>query len=189
MGTVATKPITIEEFDKLRLAEDRIWELHGGEIVEVPFAKFMHIELQIRLLDLLRKAYPQAYVLMEFPFQIEETNDKRSADVGMTTKERAQASAEQGILSGAPELLAEVLSPSNSMADMRRDRRVFFAHGTMVYLVIDPNDSTIEVYRKQEKSTPTLTIEDQLALSLFGEEKTIPVAAIFAGITAPIPES
>jgi Uma2 family endonuclease len=183
MGGVATNPVTIAEFDKLRLPEDRKWELRGGEVVELPHAKIIHRRMQLRLADLLRQAFPQADVLVEYPFQIEETNDDRSADIAMTTKERAQASADRGVLSGAPELVAEVLSPSNSMADMRRDRRVFFAHGTLVYLVVDPNDSAIEVYLRHEKSARILTVEDHLTLSLFGEEKTIPVAAIFAGIT------
>lgn len=184
MGGIATHPVTIAEFDKLRLPEDRKWELRGGEVVEVPLARLIHRRLQLRLADLLRQAFPQADVLVEYPFQIEQTNDERSADVAMTTNERARACAERGILSGPPELVAEVLSPSNSMADMRRDRRVFFAHGTLVYLVIDPNDSTVEVYLKQEKSARILTVEDPSTLFLFGEEKTIPVAAIFTGITA-----
>jgi Uma2 family endonuclease len=185
MGSVATNPITVEEFEKLRLPENRNWELRNGEVVEVSFAKLIHKWLQRQLYELLRQAFPNADVLVEYPFQIKETNDVRLADVGLTTRERAQACAELGILQGAPELVVEVLSPSNSMAELRRDRRVFFAHGTLVFLVVDADDSTIEVYRKQEKSVAILTVDDGLTLSLFGEEKTIPVGAVFAGITTP----
>ncbi len=185
VGSIATNPITIEEFEKLRLPENQNRELRNGEVVELPFAKLIHKWLQRQLYDLLREAFPSADVLVEYPFQIKETNDVRLADVGVTTRERAQTCAELGILEGAPELIVEVLSPSNSAAELRRDRRVFFAHGTLIFLVVDAEDSTIEVYRKQEKSARILTIDDVLTLSLFGEEKTIPVAAIFAGITTP----
>jgi Uma2 family endonuclease len=185
VGSVATNPISVEEFEKLRLPENQIWELRNGEVVEVPFVKLIHKWLQRRLYDLLRQAFPKADVLVEYPFRIKETNDMRLADVGLTTRERAQACAELGILEGAPELVVEVLSPSNSAAELRRDRRVFFAHGTLIFPVVDAEDSTIEVYRKQEKSVSILSVDDVLTLSLFGDEKTIPVAAIFAGITTP----
>jgi Uma2 family endonuclease len=42
-------------------------------------------------------------------------------------------------------VVEEVLSPSNSAAQLRRDRRVYFEHGALIFLVVDPDDSTIEV--------------------------------------------
>ena len=183
MGAIGTKPLTIEEFDKLDLP--RGWELRNGELVQVTFPVVIHRDLQLRISDLFRQAFPNAHVLPEYPFQIEQTNDKRSADVGMTTMERGLASRQKGILSGAPEVVVEVLSPSNDLAQLKRDRRVYFAHGMLIFLQVDPDDNTIEVYRKNEKSVAILTLGDTLGISWLGEEKTISVNAVFQGITIP----
>jgi Uma2 family endonuclease len=185
MSTIATKPLTIEEFDKLDLPEDRNWELRNGELVEVTFPLLIHRYLQGRIFELFRGAFPDALVLPEYSFEIPETNDKRSADVGVTSRERGEQALKKGILVGSPEIVVEVLSPSNSMTQLRRDRRVYFEHGTLLFLVVDPDDSTIEVYVKGEKSALTLGLDDTLEISVFGERKTIPVRAIFAGITVP----
>jgi Uma2 family endonuclease len=183
VSTIATKPLTIEEFDKLDLPEDRNWELRNGELVEVTFPLLIHRYLQLRIAYLFLQAFPNAHVLVEYSFQIPETNDKRSADVGMTSRERGEQALKKGILLGSPEIVVEVLSPSNSMAQLRRDRRVFFEHGTLLFLIVDPEDSTIEVYVKGEKSAATLSVDDTVEISVFSERKTIPVREVFAGIT------
>jgi Uma2 family endonuclease len=185
VSTIVTKPLTVEGFDKLDLPEDREWELRNGELVEMPHPALIHRFLQGRIFELFRAAFPNAIVLQEYSFEIPETNDKRSADVGMTSRERGEEALEKGVLVGAPEVVVEVLSPSNSAADLRRDRRVFFEHGTLRFLVVDLDDRAIEVYVKGEKSAPTLNLDDTLEIAVFGERKTIPIRAIFAGITIP----
>jgi hypothetical protein len=66
VANVGTSPITIYEFDKLRLTEDRSWELRGEKVVEVPFARLVHKRLQLRMTDLLR--HSNADVLPQYPF-------------------------------------------------------------------------------------------------------------------------
>ncbi len=185
MGAVSTRPITIEEFDKLDLPKDRDWELHNGEIVEVSLASWIHKWLQQRVCLLLQQAFVDAVALNECPFQIESTNDKRSADVGVTTKERAQQAAKDRILNGAPELVAEVVSPSNTVLDLKQYRRLCFAHGTKIFLTLYPDDNTIEVHLEAEKPDCVLKVGDTLRLSLFGTQAEIPVTTIFSGITLP----
>jgi Uma2 family endonuclease len=183
MSGVATKPLTIAEFDKLDLPADRKWELHNGELVEMAFPALIHKRLQRRFSHLLERLFPDCDVLEEYPFQIEETNDKRSADVGMTTKERGQAALVKGVLVGAPELVVEVLSPSNTVPELKRLRRLCFEHGTLIFLTLDPDDNTVEVHLTASKPDYVLGIEDTLQLALFGEQKAIPVAEIFRVIT------
>jgi Uma2 family endonuclease len=185
MGAISTRPITIEEFEKLDPPENRNWELHNGEVVEVPFASLIHKYLQHRILYLLMQAFPHAVVLIEFPFQVESTNDERSADVGLTTKERGQASLARGVLTGAPELVAEILSPSNSVLKLKQYRHLCFEHGTNVFLTVDPDDNTVEVHFEADRQDSVLRVGNSLRLSLFGGQQSIPVAAIFAGITLP----
>ena len=183
MRALLTTPVTVEEFEKLVLPEDRIWELRAGEIVEVLFPNVTHRLLQNRILHLFEQTFPSAQVLIEYPFQIEETNDKRSADVAVTTRERTLEAVKRGVLLGAPELEVEVLSPSNTVQDMKQYRKLCFRYGTQIFLTVDEEDNTIEVHLQADRADRVLRIGDMLELSLFGDKKAIPVKAIFSGIT------
>ena len=185
MGAISTRPITIAEFDKLDLPPNRKWELRNGEIVEMPFPSWIHKRLQQRIADLFRQAFPGAVLLEEMPFQIEATNDERGADVGITTKEREEETRRTRILNGDPELVVEVLSPSNNIPDLKKYRRLCFEHGTEVFLTVDSDDNTIEVHLRPGKQSTMLGIDDTLQFSLFDTQASIPVRAIFAGITLP----
>jgi Uma2 family endonuclease len=135
--------------------------------------------------DLLEQAFRDSDVLEEYPFRVEKTNDMRSADIGMTTGERGRRATETGILDGPPDLVVEVLSPSNSVTNLKQYRRLCFEHGTQIFLTVDPEDSTVEVHLQAERPDAILKPGDDLTLSLFGQQKTIPISAIFAGITSP----
>jgi len=54
MATVLTQPITVAEFDKLNLPNDRNWELRNGVVVELSFANLIHKLLQHRIFELLK---------------------------------------------------------------------------------------------------------------------------------------
>jgi Uma2 family endonuclease len=183
MGTVTTHPITIEEFEKLDLPDNQQWELHGGEVAGMPYPTRIHKRLQQRTCRLLQDVFPAADVLEEYPFRVEVTNDERSADVGATTRERGQGSPEIGPLPGAPDLVVEVLSPSNTILKMKQYRRLCFQYGTQVFVAVDPEDNTLEVYLEADNRKSLLKVGDTLRLSLFEIEAAIPVRAIFAGIT------
>jgi Uma2 family endonuclease len=181
MSTATTQPLTVEEFDRLDLSQGRNWELHDGEVVEVPFPLFVHRLIQMRVVALLGPLFPYAQVVMECPFQAGD-HDKRSADVAVVSQDRAQAARQQGILSGAPELVVEVLSPSNSVMELKRYRRLCLNNGTALFLVIDPEDNTVEAFTQGTK-VATYTVEDSLPVVLLDVNSAIPVAQIFQGIT------
>jgi Uma2 family endonuclease len=52
-----------------------------------------------------------------------------------------------------------------------------------VFLLVDPEDNTVEVYLEPGKADSVLRPGETLRLSLFGTEAEIPVSAIFSGIT------
>jgi Uma2 family endonuclease len=57
------------------------------------------------------------------------------------------------ILSMSPDLAVEVLSPSNTRAEMRRKRREYFAGGTRLVWEVDPEERTVRVYTTATRST------------------------------------
>jgi Uma2 family endonuclease len=182
MGAITTKPLTIEEFDKLDLPDDRQWELHNGEVVDMGQPTFIHRDLQNVLKEILDPLFPGHRVMIECPFKVESTNDERSADVAVVEKARAQRAREKNILDGTPELVIEVLSPSNSATEMIKYRRLCFANQTLAFWLVDSDNSAVEVSLKGQ---PTVTYElsDSIPISLFGVQASIPVRDIFAGIT------
>ncbi len=71
----------------------------------------------------------------------------------------------------APDLAIEVLSESNTKAEMRRKRRDFFAAGVDVVWEVDPEERTVAVYEKGQDQPRTYdrthTIEGQYSLTGF----------------------
>ena len=181
MSAATTQPLTVEEFNRLDLAQDRNWELHDGEVVERPFPVIVHRRIQKRVMTLLDPLFPQAEVLIEYPFQIGD-RDQRSADVAVVSKDRAQAAGHKGILAGAPEMVAEVLSSSSSVLELKRYRRLCLSNGTALFLVIDPEDHTVDVFTQGAKGE-SYTVGDSVPLVLLDVNSAIPVAQIFQGIT------
>ena len=176
-------PITVEQFDNMDLPDDQEWELQGGQVVGMTFPNLNHRRLQQRLVDLLRPLFPNESVMMEYPFQVRQTLDKRSADVGVVDSERAKEAMAQGILPDAPEFVIEVLSPSSDLKKLKAYRRLCFAHGTEEFWIVDPDDNTIDAYMKGGKLHRIWEPGEDAPLTLFGTQVTIPVRDIFSGIT------
>jgi len=181
MSAATTQPLTVEEFNRLDLAQDRNWELHDGEVVEMPFPLYVHRLIQVRMVALLGPLFPQAQVVVECPFQIGDS-DQRSADVAVVSKDRSEAASQKGILEGAPEMVVEVLSPSNSVLELKRYRRLCLSSGTALFLVIDPEDHTVDVFTQGAKGE-SYTVGDSVPLVLLDVNSAMPVAQIFQGIT------
>jgi Uma2 family endonuclease len=165
--------ITVEQFMNLNLPQGREWELHNGEIVDMgePSPKRRRIQRQIFLI--LARLFPNADVLFEYGFRI--GSNVRSADVGVADKARLS----DDLLEGAPELVVEVLSPSNIVKGLKEYRNLCFANGTRVFLTVDADDRTVQVNVNDVKDGRTLVAGEQITLELFGQTVTLAIADIF----------
>ena len=56
------------------------------------------------------------------------------------------------ILSAVPDLAVEVLSEGNTLKEMERKRREFFAGGTSLFWMVDPEKRTVEVFTAIDQS-------------------------------------
>lgn len=84
----------------------------------------------------------------------------------------------------APAVAVEVLSDSNTPAEMARKRREYFASGTRLVWVVDPRTETVAVFT--DPTTPiTLTSADTLDGGAVLPGFTLPVADIFAYLDPP----
>ena len=129
--------MTVEEYYNLPERDDVILELHWGRLVELSRPKPWHITLQRRISDLLRdRCGPEWEVFVELPFRAVPQYDLRAADVGVIAKRRWDAVG-RGDLQGSPEIVIEVLSPSNSRGETTERASLFLVTGTQQFCEVD----------------------------------------------------
>lgn len=97
-----------------------------------------------------------------------KSGNKRSPDVSFMAKERLQGLDDlpDGFLEGAPDLAVEILSPSNTVAEIHGKIVEYFENGARLVWVIHPQEQYVLVYRSSQepdrllKSTDSLDGED-----------------------------
>jgi Uma2 family endonuclease len=179
MATILTRPITVEELYALPETGPFFYELHNGELVKVTRPVHKHHLLQERLVELLRPVSSGlGHVTMELAFRALPEYEFRVADVAFVSQERWDQIDPEGNLRGAPDLVIEVLSPSNTAAEMSKKKRLCLENGCREFWVLDADLRQVEV------STPngiTTTYRDgqEIPLRLFGSG-ALAVSAIFS---------
>jgi len=102
----------------------------------------------------------------------------RGADIVFVSRERLPKPPE-GFLEIAPELIVEIISPSDRWSDMRRKLDEYFAIGVQQVWAVEPDNRTVLVYQ-----TPTSFRELAESGTLVGEGVlegfSLPVADLFA---------
>jgi Uma2 family endonuclease len=180
MMAAANEPrlMTVDEYRLLPARPDAAQELHWGQVVTLTFPKKRHTKLQSRLLDLLRPYVEgKGLIAAELPFRAVPEYDLRAADVAFISHARWDATPEDDNLHGAPELVIEVLSPSNTKAEIREKAALCLANGAEEFWIVDPARRNVTVMRRQG-GTLVYETGDRLPLTLFSGE--LEVALIFA---------
>ncbi len=90
----------------------------------------------------------------------------RGPDVAFWSKEKLKE-VPVGFIDAAPDLIVEVLSPSNTTKQIRAKLREYFAKGVRLVWVIAPEDRTLTIYRTVDEGrllheSATVTGEDVL---------------------------
>ena len=175
MATTTTKLMTFAEFERIPNPPGHRYELHHGELVKVPFPEFPHVRAQWQLRRLLEKAAGSAGVVhTEMPYRPLPEHECWGADIVCLAK--ARWDSVDRYLMGAPDLVIEVLSPSNTAAGMPDKRNLCLENGSREFWEVDVDHGQVEV------STPdghTITYERGQEIPLFFGGR-IPVDAIFS---------
>lgn len=139
--------ITVDEFRRLPEPPDGcVYELHHGKLVPVTRPKLKHHLLQARLRDLLRAQAPQgSFVEYETAFRAFPEYDLRIADVAYVSPARWATADHDDNLFGAPDLVVEVLSPSNTVREMYEKERLCLEHGSQEFWGVDLDARTVRV--------------------------------------------
>jgi Uma2 family endonuclease len=141
-----TQLLTVADFERLPEPLSGVRrELHHGELIEVTRPKLRHYELQIRLVRELSARLPAYFVGMELVFRPRPEHEVWAADVGAVVLPRWESADRDGYLEGAPELVIEVLSPSNTVSEMLDKEAMCLSSGAHEFWLVDPVRRVVRV--------------------------------------------
>ena len=145
--------MTVEEFRKLKDPPGSYLELHHGEVVEMAFPKSKHRRLQKRVTEtFIRINEKYGVAEYEFIFRPKPEHELWAADVAFVTKERYEAIDPEDNLAGSPEIVVEVLSPSNTFSEILDKKTICLETGCQEFWVIDERRKKIEITRSDGRS-------------------------------------
>ncbi|OCQ89118.1 hypothetical protein AMR42_18175 [Limnothrix sp. PR1529] len=93
-----------------------------------------------------------------------KNGNKRSPDISFFAKERLQGLDDLpiGFLEGAPDLVVEILSPTNTIEEIDEKLIEYFENGARLIWVINPRQNHVLVYRSATEPDRLLKLTDQL---------------------------
>ena len=111
--------------------------LHG--VVTMRVGSYLHVFVEERGLGIVTTA-GTAFRLARKPDTV------RCPDSAFVRAERVPSPLPRGAVEGAPDLAVEVLSPSNTRAEIDRKLAEYLRYGARQVWIVDPEDRTVSVY-------------------------------------------
>jgi len=110
-----------------------------------------------------------------------QNGNRRSPDLAFFAKNRLQGltTLPTGFLEGAPDLAVEVLSPGNTVEEIDGKITEYFANGTRLMWVINPQQRYILVYRSPQEPDRLLKTADRLDGEAIIPGFSLPIAELF----------
>lgn len=164
--------------------EGRRYEIIAGELYEMPSPSLDHAATLFNLVLLLAPVIKSLGGKMYFaPLDVFFAGaDPVQPDV-LVLLPGWEGELQQRGPQGVPDLVIEVLSPSNRGHDLLTKRALYGRAGVREYWVVDPANRTVEVlspYQDALVTRQTALGADELASPLLAT--SFPLAAIFAGV-------
>jgi len=176
MSSLAHSLVTWEEFLHLsdRSEQGTRYELHDGKVVILPPARPLHIKVQKRIEKLFEAAArDRGVVAIEFPYRPLRNLQYWVADVAYIPKADWDDLPPDEYPVYAPQIVVEVLSPSNTDAKLNRQMIVAISAGAQEFWVVDPTERTVRV----TAASKTIVYRPGDSIPVLGT--TIDVDAIF----------
>ena len=168
------RELTIEEF--VRLYDKQPFEIINGERKMMSPTKFGHSKISKRVYDALLLyciAHGLGEVFFETVFILEDKPDwvagSRTPDVMFVSKARIAAylaqmkDADDKPLILVPDLVVEVISPTDRYSDVDEKIDVYLADGVKLLWVIDPQQNKLKVYEAGKAQPETKRAGDTIS--------------------------
>ncbi len=169
---------TVDQYRQLPCREDVLQELRWGQVFDLTRPKMKHAKLQSRLVRLLRpKIEYLGVVESEVAFRALPEYDLRGADVAFVSRQRWDETPDDDNLRGSPEIVIEILSPSNTRSEMREKSALYLSTGALQFWIVDAKNRAITVMR-QDGSSVVYMSGESIPLTAFGSD-SIAIDRIF----------
>jgi Uma2 family endonuclease len=180
MATTSTSLMTWEDFERLPDSDGYHREILEGELQVLPPPKSGHTKVAkraykilLRIEEGLGEAYMEAgYKLSESPATWVQP------DISFLRSERVHSADEDGYFLGAPDLVVEVISPSESASDIQRKVALCLAAGSQAVWVMYPKTKTVQVHLPNGTSF-TYGMKDTVSAPFLLAGWEFPVAKLF----------
>lgn len=162
-----TKDWTVDDY--LLLGEmSTFCELINGELIMSPSPTPYHQIVVGNLYDIL-KAYSKQQKDFVFFAPMDLYIDRKNVfqpDLIYVTNASKNIISERGI-EGIPDIVVEVISPSNVFSDRNRKKKTYQEIQVGEYWIIDPANKTFEIYHKdqKDKDNPILYLVEEGVIS------------------------
>jgi Uma2 family endonuclease len=143
-----TNLMSWESFEKLPDGDGYHRELIEGELQILPPVKLGHSKIAKRIFKALLRAEEAAKGQAYFEAGFKLSADPASwvqPDVSFVRGERAEDTPDSGYLIGGPDLAVEVVSPSESAADLDRKVELMLGAGSLAVWVIYPRQRKVHI--------------------------------------------
>lgn len=134
----------VGEHDTLRV------EYLNGDIVMTPARSPHHQIIVTNLLLLLGHHAMQNGLGLVLPAPLDVVLSKEAQiaqpDLIFIAKERAPKLVTRAAITGAPDLVLEIISPSTARADRKIKPPLYAKHGVAEFWLVDPEDQSVEVF-------------------------------------------
>jgi Uma2 family endonuclease len=181
MGATKTL-LTAQEFDTFPFEEDKRYELDEGEMLEMTRPAYKHNRimgaLYYALTSYFNKRGNGEALLSENLYALSPTV-RRSPDVSVILGNHHAELADAKIITLIPDIAVEILSPSESLAQIHRKLKQYFQAGVKEVWLIDPATREAEIWTGPSLPERVLTEADALE-SLLLPEFSLTLAALFS---------
>jgi Uma2 family endonuclease len=145
VATSPTRLMTVEEFDRIPNPPGGVYELYHGELVKMAYPKPAHTRGQLRIRRLFENAAGRAGVVKEeMPFRAVAQYECWAADVAFVSTKRWDNMGDDWLV-GAPELVVEIISPSNSLPRLMDKGHICLENGCREFWIVDLRRRTVTV--------------------------------------------
>ena len=142
--------ISVAEFDRLAEPDELRYELDEGELIEMPKPRYEPHNRIVRNFDRPLLSYlttnPIGEILTSDNLFVLGPATKRAPDLSFLVMDRMRQIEAGKDIQGAPDLAIEVLSPSDTVSEVRRKIKQYFAAGSRIVWLVYPESREVEVW-------------------------------------------
>lgn len=180
---ILSRPLTYADLKQARETSNDRLELIEGEIWVSPSPSPGHQRVTRRLNRILEAVVIDGKLGEFFSAPLDVVLDEGTIvqpDIMIVLRERTSIITEDEI-SGAPDFVAEVLSPSNRAYDRLVKRSLYALHGVREYWLVDPERQQITIYNNlSDGQYRNEHVVSETAVSATIPGLSVSVAALFA---------